>query len=253
MNDPLPLPLPLPLPRRRSSTPAHRLRRAVRTAARPGATAAVLTIALLPGLACGNNDRQVLERAATTSTTAGTTAPVTPPSGAPPATAPPATAATSPPPPEVPPGTFPTGAQLAITFTFAATGERVLNPYVAVWIEDATGTLVRTVALHVQSGEGTLYLQALRRWFQVSGTTPAQRDFPLSSPTRPPGEYAVVWDGTGADGTPVPNGRYFVCIEAVRDGGPHELIREPITIGLGPVQLGLPPAQELTAASVSLL
>ena len=247
MNDPRPRPAP---PRSRH-LPRH-----ASTGARAGAAgAAVLAIALLPALACGNNDRLVLERAATTSTTtatgstgsAGSPGPTVPP---PTATAPTATPPTG---PRVPPGTFPTGAQLVVTFTFAAAGDRVLNPYVAVWIEDEAGTLVKTVALHLQSGDGSLYLQALRRWFQVSGTSPSQREFPMSSPTRPPGEYSVLWDGTGADGAPVPNGRYYVCIEAVRDGGPHELIREPITIGLGPVQVGLPPALELTAASATLM
>jgi hypothetical protein len=42
-----------------------------------------------------------------------------------------------------------------------------------------------------------------------------------------------------------------VCIEAAREHGPYELIRESITLGTRPMQKSLADKGELTAASVA--
>ncbi len=147
---------------------------------------------------------------------------------------------------------FPAGAEAVITFSFAATGEQIRNPYVAVWIEDGAGALVATVAVWFNASTEAVYLQALRRWYQVSGTHPDQTEIARSSATRLPGQYAVVWDGAGRDGQPVAGGTYHLCIEAVREGGPYQLIREPIVIGAGARTVALPDNGELQQAAVSI-
>ena len=46
-----------------------------------------------------------------------------------------------------------------------------------------------------------------------------------------PGVYNVVWDGRDEKKALVPLGDYYVCIEAAREHGPYELIRESVAIG----------------------
>lgn len=200
--------------------------------------------ALLPGLACGASDADILGASDTSSVANSTTAPPTQ------LTLPSSVStdsldssntsfAVSP---------VPATSQLQIDFSFAAQGSQVRNPYVAVWIEDAEGTLVDTVALwYKQSSKGTKWLDDLKRWYRVSdGGDNAEE---LSSATRTPGDYSLLWDSTTSDGDKVSTGGYFICIEAAREHGPYELIREPMTLGANGFSLDLPDNDELVNAS----
>lgn len=235
------------------------------------AAGAVVTV---PGLACGSNDRDVLgvESAAGTTPTsaaagggtapggaaAATTATVTPTTAAPTTAAPTTAAPTTAAPATAAPTTaaaVPAAATgtLSIDFTFAASGGgRVRNPYVAVWIEDASGAMVQTVALWFEQGKGMRWLPDLRRWYQNAGAALDSTIATVSSATRSPGGYSVAWDGTDLAGRPVAAGGYFICIEAAREHGPYELIREPFALGEGPFRTDLPGNGELTNASITL-
>lgn len=233
---------------------------------------AIGAVVLVPGLACGGtNDREALAdpapsssaatpstatpTTATPTTSAATTATTTSaaPSTAPAATAAPTTAApaTTAAPPTTAALVAGTGVSpMTIQFTFAAGGGRVRNPYVAVWLEDASGAMVRTVALWFENGKGTRWLPDLRRWYQSAGSAMDQTIATVSSATRAPGSYAVVWDGSADSGAPVAPGSYFICIEAAREHGPYELIREAVTLGPAPLSMTLPDNGELTGASL---
>lgn len=143
---------------------------------------------------------------------------------------------------------LPASAKLTVAFTFAVGGDQggpARNPYVAVWIEDDGEEMVSTLAVwHLQQDER--WLHELKRWYQVSGGYEVN-----TGPTRVAGDYSLVWDGTGREGGKVPSGQYFVCIEAAREHGPYELIRQPVTLGASAVTKDLEPNQELTKASVS--
>lgn len=142
---------------------------------------------------------------------------------------------------------FASGARMNIEFTYvAAGGGRVHSPYIAVWIEDAAGDLVQTVSLWYKSDESK-YLRDLRRW-----NSKDNRQALMTGATRLPGAFSVSWDGTNLDGRIVGDGDYFVCIEAVREDGPYQIIRElvPISDSLAPTPLT--PSGELVAASVGL-
>ncbi|MEZ5256334.1 MAG: DUF2271 domain-containing protein [Ilumatobacteraceae bacterium] len=65
------------------------------------------------------------------------------------------------------------------------------------------------------------------------------------------GDYSVSWNGTSYDGTLVPQGTYYLCIEAAREHGPYELIREPITVGAEGFSQTFAPVNELTAVAVT--
>lgn len=143
---------------------------------------------------------------------------------------------------------FPAGAQLQVNFTFqAAGGGRVDSPFIAVWIEDDAGELVQTLSLWYKSDESK-YLSDLKRW-----TSKNNHAAMTTGATRIPGSFSVAWDGTNLDGVRVTDGDYFVCIEAAREDGPYQIIRESVSINGSLAPTTLTPSGELTAASVELI
>ena len=148
--------------------------------------------------------------------------------------------------------------ELVIGFKFvsAGGGDRFHNPYLAVWLEDAAENLIRTLKLEYQQGRGDRWLPDLRRWFyrdQVRITTGGKDvTTTISGPTRVPGSYKVVWDGTDSAKKPVPQGSYFLCIEAAREKGPYQLIREKIDITAKPFVKKIADSGELQGAGVEL-
>ena len=147
---------------------------------------------------------------------------------------------------------FPAAAELAVSFTFspAASGERINNPYIAVWVEDLDGNLVKTISLwHEQSNKGQRWLTDLRQWAAVSSQTV---DATTSGATRVAGDYSVTWDGTDLDGTPVAQGDYVMFIEAAREHGPYEITSTPITISGDGFSVMLDDNGELSNATAEL-
>ncbi len=147
--------------------------------------------------------------------------------------------------------TFPAGGQLVVNFAFSATDSgRVHNPYIAAWVEDGSGRLVKTISLWFdQSGQGTKWLSDLRGWAATSGR---MVDQVTSGSTRNPGAYSVAWDGLDEDGVLVSVGQYRVFVEAARENGPYELTSAPITIGAQGFTVAIPSKGELTALSATL-
>jgi len=218
--------------------------------------------------ACANSDAKTFAQASTTTqAAASTTAPgaqsastTTPGATAPASSATPATpgstAGSAVAPSTASGPAFPSGAKLAITFSFtpaSSGGPRVNNPFIVVWIEDASGTLVKTVSLWYLARESR-YVSELRRWY-VAETASTQGQSVLdtvSGATRAPGAYSVVWDGTDDTGAAMHQGDYFVCVEAAREHGPYELIREKVTIGAKAFSTSFADQGELTGASAEL-
>ncbi len=146
----------------------------------------------------------------------------------------------------------PASAQMAIDFAYQVTSSQgpAHNPYVAVWIEDQDGELVTTIALWLlQSQKGLRWVNELRRWDSVDGSS--ETIDTVSSATRTPGDYSLLWDVTDSDGAKVAAGDYFVCIEAAREHGPYSLIREQVTLGTEPLDLTLGGDGELADATVT--
>jgi hypothetical protein len=202
-----------------------------------------------PGLACGNDDAAVFA----SSTTVAATDPATAGSDTTAAAASSDTTAAA--------GTdttaaatsgalFPSGAELAVSFSFTPTStDRVRNPYIAVWVEDTSGNLVKTISLWYQSGKGDRWLSDLQQWASTSGEAV---DESTSGATRSAGDYTVVWDGTDANGNPVAQGEYVLFIEAAREHGPYELISQDITISDAGFDVTMSDNGELTGASARL-
>lgn len=150
-------------------------------------------------------------------------------------------------------GAFVSGAELAVSFTFTPTagGRRIENPFIAVWVEDTAGNLVRTISLwyevHEESAE---WLAHLTQW---TAATDATIDTTTSGATRIPGEYTVTWDGVDDDGAVVADGEYVLFVEAARRGGAHDVTSAMLTVGGDGFDVTLPDSGELTALSAELV
>jgi hypothetical protein len=146
--------------------------------------------------------------------------------------------------------------ELAIDFEIAPQqGGRYHRPYVAIWVEDASGRPVRTLTLWVQTtGRGPRYIRELRRWFtlardQADAGGPDLVDT-VSSATRMPGRYSVSWNGRDDRGNVVEQGVYRVFIEASREHGTYQLVQRELTLGTKPVAVDLPGNDEIGSAHV---
>jgi hypothetical protein len=146
--------------------------------------------------------------------------------------------------------------ELVVTFTFTATDSRSRNPYVAIWIEDASGTLIRTIDLSMENGRGLRYLPDLKRWYRAyqSWLSSGASDVidTISGPTRIPGTYSASWDGRNEAGALVHQGDYAVYIEAAREHGPYEVINETVSIGTAPFSKKPADSGELQQVSIQL-
>lgn len=110
---------------------------------------------------------------------------------------------------------------ISFTYTLLSGWGLVHNPHIAVWIEDLSGELVRTVFVKDMDGVNTM-----DTWYGALGSTET-----ASSSTKPAGSNNVEWDLTDDAGRRVAAGEYFVCIEASRDMGPYELVRQQVRFG----------------------
>lgn len=134
-------------------------------------------------------------------------------------------------------------------------GFRGHRPYVAVWVEDPAGRPVRTLTLWVNTrGRGARFIRELRRWFRAEQTREHAGGSDLvatvSSATRQAGKYGLVWDGRDDAGKPVPQGAYTLYIEASREHGTYQLIRQEITVASKPFAATLDGNQEISGARV---
>lgn len=203
-----------------------------------------LSATALLGLAgCSTNDADVLAPSGA-ATTAGATA-------APASTAPAATVSAK-------------AGQLAIGFTYTADtstssggmeggggggrgpgGGMARNPYIAVWIEDTDGNLVKTVSLwHLNNGQDR-WLSELHRWYAASDGVDTD-----SGATRAAGSYTVAWDLTDSSGKAVSDGTYVLCIEATREHGPYSLVTGNLTLKGKSLTQDLDASGELSQVSV---
>jgi FAD:protein FMN transferase len=101
------------------------------------------------------------------------------------------------------------------------------RPYVAVWIEDLTGTPARTLCLW---GDERRWLRELRRWSRQNAETPRLVEL-VSQATRKAGNYTLTWDGTDDEGRALVPGHYTVIIEASREHGSYQLMRKEVELG----------------------
>ncbi len=126
----------------------------------------------------------------------------------------------------------------------------VKRPYVAVWVEDEDHAAVRTIALW---HERDRYLPELKSWYlKYRGlyTTDNSIFSTVSSATRSAGKYTVKWDGKDDKGNDVKPGKYIIKIEASREHGTYQLMRQEIDWDQTPKLINLTGNIEISSASL---
>lgn len=117
---------------------------------------------------------------------------------------------------------------LSITFSLPEiqTGQ-YQRPYTAVWVEDASGKAVKTLA--VWHGDKK-WLKDLRRWWRKTGRYQDGDIDGATGATKGPGQYSLSWDGTDSTGKPVAKGQYQLVLEASREHGSRSLMKQKFTL-----------------------
>jgi hypothetical protein len=149
------------------------------------------------------------------------------------------------------PSPWPQGFELEIALELNRANGFGRRPYVAVWVEDKDRFPVRTVNVWFDKYR---YLNELRAWYGSDRLRAVAEGKELidsvSSATRAPGKYTLKWDGKDNQGKFVAAGNYTVFIEATREHGTYQLIKQDLTVNDMPRHIDLPGGSEVSAASL---
>jgi len=143
------------------------------------------------------------------------------------------------------PTDWPPGYQLTVTLPLTR-GRSKERPYVAVWVEDSSGELVRMLAFW---GNKSKYYANLSNAWALLGRN-ANRIRSVSRATRPPGKYELVWDGLDEQHKPVPLGTYRIVVETNQEHGTYAKQSGTINLGESPTSITLPPTTNFDAVLV---
>jgi FAD:protein FMN transferase len=118
--------------------------------------------------------------------------------------------------------------ELLIKMELAQFEGRFRRPFVAVWVENSNKETVRNLALWFNKPR---WLPDLKAWYHANyqniinagGNVEA-----ISSATRPPGAYTIKWDMKDEKGNTMKPGTYTIYIEAAREHGTYQLIKQDI-------------------------
>jgi FAD:protein FMN transferase len=134
---------------------------------------------------------------------------------------------------------------------------RYRRPYIAIWIENKDGFAVRNLALWISmGGSGPFqWLPDLKRWYKSDEARrrvdKTDMVFTIARPTRQPGKYKVIWDGTDDHGKQLGSGEYTVFIDAAREHGTYQSIRKLVTLADKPFTEELKGNVEIKSASIA--
>ncbi len=121
------------------------------------------------------------------------------------------------------------------------------RPYVAVWVEDGNGKLVRVLVLW---GSKWRYLTDMPGILNAIG-----RDqnllYSVSRATRDPGHYDLIWDGLDDHGKAVPNGTYRIVVEVNQEHGNYAKQAGTIACGNEPATATLRATVDFEAVEIA--
>lgn len=122
------------------------------------------------------------------------------------------------------------------------------RPYVAVWVEDSSEKSVRLIEIWREKPD---WIKDLRRFWRKTG----RADQPLvdarTGATKGPGAYQLRWDGKDDKGTLVPNGEYQLVIEAAREHGGRQLVKQKFNWDGSAITLTVTAGNEIGAVQLS--
>jgi thiamine biosynthesis lipoprotein ApbE len=140
--------------------------------------------------------------------------------------------------------------EVSINFELARFEGRFRRPFIAVWVEDSKKNTVKTLALWYNKPR---WLPDLKEWYRKNNGrySPETKDIAtISSATRPAGSYTLKWDGKTEDGSWVEAGNYTVYIEAAREHGTYQLMKQEVVCKGKAQDFNLAGNIEVTTASV---
>jgi thiamine biosynthesis lipoprotein len=147
---------------------------------------------------------------------------------------------------------WPAGFELDIALTltegtsFRRGRGRVQRPYVAVWVESTSGTLVRVLAFW---GSKAKYFSELSSFWNLAGRN-RNLVYSTARATRDPGRYQLVWDGLDNDHKPVPPGTYRIVVETNQEHGVYAKQSGTLACGGSPARLTLPATANFDAVTI---
>jgi len=122
------------------------------------------------------------------------------------------------------------------------------RPYVAVWVEDSSEKSVRLIEIWREKPD---WIKDLRRFWRKTG----RADQPLvdarTGATKGPGQYRLRWDGKDDQGVAVPNGEYQLVIEAAREHGGRQLVKQKFNWDGSAVALSVVAGNEIGQVQLS--
>lgn len=93
------------------------------------------------------------------------------------------------------------------------------QPYVAIWISTTDNRAIKNLIL---LGENERWAGSNNRWWRFAGNRSGIIEKEnVTQPTKPPGEYQLVWDGRDDVGDLLPPGDYLLNVEFSREHGGH--------------------------------
>ena len=147
------------------------------------------------------------------------------------------------------PSAWPADFRLTIDYEIPHQGNGLAQPpYVVVWVTNAAGAPVRTLAA---MGPDARFIDENFIWWRRVGRAMGRAGIDAAAkPTRRPGRYSLVWDGRDDKGQASPQGRYTVHIEASREHGGHSYQTLDLTLGAQAANAESAGADELGPAAV---
>jgi thiamine biosynthesis lipoprotein len=121
------------------------------------------------------------------------------------------------------------------------------RPYLALWITDTRNKSVRHLML---LGESERWAKENTRWWRRVGRKIPGVLEAVARPTRLPGKYHLVWNYLNDQGQPVKPGKYWLHMEAAREGGGHDYQKVSIDTSIDWQEHTLPAKGELGAVAL---
>ena len=112
---------------------------------------------------------------------------------------------------------WPAGYQVSIAVTLKPIPRGEDAPYLAAWVENTSGKLVRAIVLW---GSKAKYHPELTSFWSITGGSDSLL-YKVTRVTRLPGSYSIAWNGLDNDGKPVAMGEYRIVIETNRYHGTY--------------------------------
>lgn len=99
------------------------------------------------------------------------------------------------------------------------------RPYMSIWLANDNSINVAQILL---LGEQSRWYQELRSWWRQTDKTSITNFDQMVGATRKPGIHHFVWNGSLANGKPLPNGDYTLWVEVARESGSREQLKRSL-------------------------